>query len=699
MPALPGFSDNPFVTHSDFAVGALSLLRPLERYKSPEKARVKLAIASGAGFSETAAQLEGFARPLWVVADLLSLQNQGYSSTSPHKGVHLESWIDGLRAGTDPNSTEFWGDLTDFDQRMVEMESIAVSLLSAPSIFAFPNDEVARRNLVGWLLQINSHKMPVNNWRWFRIFVNLALIKSLGIPQENLKAQLESDFAALDSFYLGGGWSSDGLWSDERKQADYYSGSFAIQFAQLLFVRYAGDFDPERTERYKQQAREFSVQYWRYFDQEGAAIPFGRSLTYRYAFAAFWSAVALADIELPAPLDHPGTVKGLLLRHLRWWANQPDIFNTDGTLSIGYTYPNMYMSEDYNSPQSVYWCLKSFIVLGTPAGHAFWKCEERAHPIKAQLLPAVELVWPSKHIICSTPEHHFLLSSGQSTRKDHKAREAKYSKFAYSSAFAFSVPNGPLLEQTAPDNILCISQDDGETWKVRWEPFDVKPEALAYDNVELPTLTSSWKPWKKLDIVVETQLIPPFPQWPGWHLRVHNIKLSSNSVSVSEAQRLLLIDGGFAISAQTPKGHSIFEKPPIRDFSSRAESYGYWQDDHSSLVVSEAGASGVINLTDKFWHDHDVKRGVDLESQSKIVRPNANTNLVAQRTLIPSSLHIVRPRLIDSRKVESFTIVTGIFAIDSAKVKVSETWRLWENPPLGTFATGSDRIVLGHESK
>lgn len=60
-------------------------------------------------------------------------------------------------------------------------------------------------------------------------------------------------------------------------------------------------------------------------------------MTYRFAFAAFWSAVALADVELAAPLNSWGAVKGLLMRHLRWWAARPHIFNTDGTMNIGFT--------------------------------------------------------------------------------------------------------------------------------------------------------------------------------------------------------------------------------------------------------------------------------------------------------------------------------------------------------------------------
>ena len=85
---------------------------------------------------------------------------------------------------------------------------------------------------------------------------------------------------------------------------------------------------------------------------------------------AFWGALAYADVELPAPLTW-GMVKGMVLRHLRWWQKQPDMWSSSGTLTIGYTYPNMYVSnwpvpppgscmsliepqlaENYNSPGS-----------------------------------------------------------------------------------------------------------------------------------------------------------------------------------------------------------------------------------------------------------------------------------------------------------------------------------------------------------
>jgi hypothetical protein len=127
---------------------------------------------------------------------------------------------------------------------------------------------------------------------------------------------------------------------------DYYSSSFAIQLLQLLYAKLAGDEDPKRAEEFKRRAQQVALDLIHYFDDEGRAIPYGRSVGYRFAMVSFWGALAHADVELPAPLTW-GMVKGLVFRHLRWWQTQNDIWTSSGTLSIGYSYPNMYVSNGY----------------------------------------------------------------------------------------------------------------------------------------------------------------------------------------------------------------------------------------------------------------------------------------------------------------------------------------------------------------
>lgn len=129
-----------------------------------------------------------------------------------------------------------------------------------------------------------------------------------------------------------------------QTEMDYYSSSFAIQLLQLLYAKLAGDEDPKRAEEFKRRAQQVALDLIHYFDDEGRAIPYGRSVGYRFAMVSFWGALAHAGVELPAPLTW-GMVKGVVLRHLRWWQTQNDIWTSSGTLSIGYSYPNMYVSN------------------------------------------------------------------------------------------------------------------------------------------------------------------------------------------------------------------------------------------------------------------------------------------------------------------------------------------------------------------
>jgi hypothetical protein len=296
----------------------------------------------------------------------------------------------------------------------------------------------------------------------------------------------------------------------------------------------------------------------------------------------------------------------------------------------------MYMSEDYNSPQSPYWAMKSFIVLGLSPEHPFWVADEK--PLPANTLQLSVSVRPPMQIICHTAHHHFLLSSGQFCPWPLKATEAKYGKFAYSSHFGFSVPTGALIQQIAPDSTLALSKDEGDTWRVPWKVKDIEI-GTAYlkrgsqSLEELPTMRSTWKPWKDANIEVDTLLVAPSRRWPEWHVRVHRLRnLGTLELKIETVQ------GGFAIQGREHKFGRVL--PPYADqsyqeqsasFPHRGESNfpeGIQETGRSALICSDAGSSGIINLTTKNMHDQYI--------EGQVLKPDSNTNLLWQRTLIPT---------------------------------------------------------------
>jgi len=369
----------------------------------------------------------------------------------------------------------------------------------------------------------------------------------------------------IDSYTIGEGWYRDGM----LRRVDHYI-PFAIHLYGLVYAK-LGRGDEARRQRYRDEAARFAQDFRHWFDAQGGAVPFGRSLTYRFAMGSFWGGLAFADLEaLPW-----GEIKGLALRHLRWWTDLP-IFDRDGVLSIGYGYPNLLMSEQYNSPGSPYWAMKAFLPLALPESHPFWQAEE---------VPAAPPERPvaQRHpgfVIQALPGHTVALSSGQETTMMRHGAE-KYSKFAYSSRYAFGVESDARqFEVGAFDGMLAFS-DDGRHFRVR----DANEDALIADDM----LYGRWRPFP--DLEVETWLVPS----GSWHLRLHRIR-SPRALETAE--------GGFAL--------------PRADFDPEPREEG-----PGVAAVTAPEFSGILDLT-----PGPKRRGV---SQ----RAMPNTNLMAPRSWVP----------------------------------------------------------------
>ncbi|KAK3359283.1 hypothetical protein B0T25DRAFT_620900, partial [Lasiosphaeria hispida] len=618
-----------------------TLLDPLEPFFSPQKARVRCPGATAVRFDQTASEVEGICRPLWGLACLLA-------GGGEYRGTQW--WIDGIRAGTDPDGDEFWGFPRDNDQRMVEMCPLGYALAVAPQIWEGLSGR-ERGNVEAWLgNSINEKNMPNTNWLWFRVFANLGLKKQGGkFSQERLDADIEH----LNTFYRGDGWSNDG--PEGIHQMDYYSSSFAIHFLQLLYAKLAAEDEPERAAEFKKRAQLAALDLVHYYDKEGRSIPFGRSVGYRFAMVSFWGAIAYADIELPAPLTW-GMVKGIVLRHFRWWQTQHDMWSPSGTLTVGYSYPNMYMAENYNSPGSPYWACLAFICLAVPETHPFWTSEEEdPWPV----IPKVKALPQPGHIMSNLGGHCMLLSSGQACSYPMKGTHSKYGGFAYSSAYAYSVPPGLFtLEQYALASQLGLSDDGGEYWKTR---------RLSTSSLETrggsPVLVSLWTPFP--DVAIKTYLLPPVPATPNWHLRVHHIRAG---------REVMTADGAFAIANQRMSDGRYLD---LYD-AAKAEGTSPKLMGNYDLSTPEAWATGVAGA-------FAVSKGAvgirALEGEAggvvrtaTLVNADPNSNLVESRTTIPTLQHTLK-------KGEEVWYVSAIYAKPSG-----------EGVPKGSYLDGWEAL-------
>lgn len=402
---------------------------------------------------------------------------------------HWDRVRDGLVAGTDPDGPEYWGAVGGTEQRMVEMAAIGTALAFVPQHVWDPLPRRVQENLVRWLDGINRHEPLRSNWQLFRLLADLGL-ERVGAPFD--ERARDRSYGLVDSFYEGDGWYADG----EGGHHDHYLG---WTFHSLGLIHAASGLgDAGRSTAYRERARAFAPRFRQWFDAGGAAIPFGRSLTYRFAQGAFWSALVLADEEaLPW-----GEVKGLLLRHLRWWATMP-IARADGVLAPGDGYDNRRLLEEYSSAGSPYWAMQAFLALGAPADHPLWRVEE------APLEPVVSVDrQPRAGMILTRDRSHAVALSGGQSGVGLNEMPAKYARFAYSSRLGWAGDRG-FGDRLGPSDSMLTLTDPRGVRRVR--------TTVEHHEVVDGAVWSRWRPFD--DVVVDTVLCP----LAEGHVRVHRI--------------------------------------------------------------------------------------------------------------------------------------------------------------------------------
>ena len=407
--------------------------------------------------------------------------------------------------GTDKNSVYYWGDLTDYSQLAVEMTPVAFFVYLNKGIFDALNEK-ERENISAWLNQINNVKLYENNWQCFIVLVNLFLqLSGCKYSADKKKEALKK----IEGMYAGEGWYSDG----NTRQFDYYV-SFAIHFYLLIYNYYSPK--DEETQVYLDRSLLFSKSFVYWFADDGAGLPFGRSLTYKFAQSAFWAALAMNDVSA----EVKALAGGILFRNLDWWFER-EVIDRNGLLVLGYAYPNQQFIEFYNASGSSYWALKSFLFLIIPDNDDFWG----AHEEKKSGLNNRQMIAPAGMVVCRDKGNPYAFVNGQRAVYDFGHTECKYEKFVYSTKSGFCISrSNKSTELLAPDSTVAISLN-GEDYISRSNYEVVKTE----ENC----LISRWKPAKRIEIT--TVILPAAPG----HIRMHLI---------DTGEEIVFVDGGFSLS-------------------------------------------------------------------------------------------------------------------------------------------------------
>lgn len=554
------WATNPLQSREDVVRALHQQIEPLIPSFTDDNASVSLA-ATGAVFSMEAAELEGFARPLWGIVPFV------YGGG---KFKHWELYRNGLSNGTNPDHSEYWGKVGDFDQRLVELAAIGFALCFVSEQLWNPLLDEAKKNVSEYLLWAREREFPHCNWKFFRIMIDLGLTK-VGVEYD--KSFTTAHLEDLDAMYIDEGWYGDG----RNASIDYYN-PFALHFYGMIYSLVMSDEDPERSKLYKNRALLFAKQFIHWFSDDGSCIPFGRSCTYRFAVDGFWGMLACIIKEDESPVIPWGVLKGVYLRNLRWWSKQPVSYYKTNVLSVGFSYPNQFMCENYNSPQSPYWSLKAFASLILSESHPFWKSKEE--PLK---LNDINLKVPGM-LISHNKDNTVALVSGPYTKFIRHHAE-KYSKFAYSSRYGYCVENNLKLFETASlDNMIGFSYNNRD--------FFYRESSKSW--IFKDGLYSEWSPAGADEIEVKTWII----QKGKYHIRIHHVH--NNSPKDVDSH-----EGGFAAT--------IIHEHQIDKFTS--------SDKTIAELTTSKDISLIVNLQG--------------ERKSRFNKSEPNTNVISSKVLVP----------------------------------------------------------------
>ncbi len=557
-------------TKQDFRDWCFQVLNPLKPLYSEGKARLHLG-DTGVTYPSVSIEMEAFSRPLWALVPfwLGGGKNQDFETI----------YAEGLKNGTDPDHPEYWGGFNDYDQRFVEMAAIASGIIFAPEKVWEPLGEEGRKHLADWLYGINEYVIPDCNWQFFMILVNVAL-RGQGCRYD--AKRLEEGLQKIESYYLGDGWYRDGASS----QKDYYI-SFAMHYYGLMYAMAMEEEEPERCARFRERAEMFAEDFIYWFDENGAALPFGRSLSYRFGEAAFWSAYVFAGLDgIPVAV-----VKGILARHLNWWMDQK-MFDRDGVLTIGYAYPNLVMAERYNAPGSPYWGMKTLLCLGLPDDHPFWSVEAAPLP----KLAAVKPLYQADMLMHRHDGDVTSYAAGVCEKYGHGHVPEKYSKFAYSTRFGFSVAKSQIvLHENAPDSTLAFVIDGDDYVFVR--------KVSLTSEVQEDRVVSVWQPFP--GIRVTSTVIPT----EHGHKRIHEIESDYNCTAY---------DCGFAVEKFTDGYEESLPYQSSAECEAAAGASAFVRYEKQGCTVTGRGpeAAGVV---------------IGADPNTNVLYPNASIPAVSYR--------------------------------------------------------------------
>lgn len=354
---------------------AEELLRPLVGLMQPGAADLPI-LGQASNHGAQADRLETFARPCLLASHWLAAEPVERETLS-RKAV-AEWFRQGLLFGTDPAHPAYWGPTTNYHQHTVEMGALVLALEKAAPWLWEPLSGRERAQVADWMGSIRGVGLHRNNHLFFGV-LPLSFLLRHGYGRGGDRTCILRWMDIMEGMHLGGGWFIDGM----NESVDHYN-AYAFHYYGLWWGMLYGEMDRPRAQRWQEWTRQFLPDYARFFAASGEPVPFGRSLTYRFAATAPF---ALAEKCGISPLV-PGLSRRLCSQNLRFFTGRA-ITQSQGVLNLGWTDEFPPITEAYSCAGSTYWAAKGLAPLLVPPDHPFWTTDEEPLPAEEEFSRAI----------------------------------------------------------------------------------------------------------------------------------------------------------------------------------------------------------------------------------------------------------------------------------------------------------------------
>ncbi|HEY4063562.1 MAG TPA: DUF2264 domain-containing protein [Puia sp.] len=342
------------------------VLTALSRGELHKKMPVEASNVADVEKRRTCTHLEAFGRLLSGMAPWLELGPDA-SPEGQLRKKYIDLAVEGIKNAVNPASPDFMNFNTG-RQPVVDAAFFAQALLRAPTQLWGRLDTVTRAQTLHALQSSRVITPSYSNWLMFSATIEAALLRYGG---DYDRMRVDYAIRQLMNWYKGDGAYGDG----PEFHWDYYN-SFVMHPMLLETLQVLATADPKNPdnkfyEEVLRRSKRYAVVQERMISPEATYPPIGRSLAYRYGIFHLLSRIALMK-ALPKELP-PQQVRAALYAVIRRQTEAPGTFDREGWLQIGLYGHQPGIGESYISTGSLYLCSEAFLVLGLPAGDAFWQ--------------------------------------------------------------------------------------------------------------------------------------------------------------------------------------------------------------------------------------------------------------------------------------------------------------------------------------